>query len=912
MTSHHTSNLGRPWSHTRIITPPVALTPGARLGPYEITAAIGAGGMGEVYRATDTNLKRSVAIKVLPAALSGDPDRLARFQREAEVLAALNHPNIAAVYGLVDLPPEGGSYRGLVMELVEGEDLSEIIARGPVPLTEALPIAKQIADALEAAHAQGVIHRDLKPANIKVRADGTVKVLDFGLAKAMDPAGASSADAMNSPTLTGRATQMGMIIGTAAYMAPEQARGKAVDRRADIWAFGVVLFEMLAGQRAFKGDDVSDVLAAVLRQEIDWKALPAGTPRPIRRLLERCLERDPKRRLRDIGDAWLELDAPDEPAPAPSATTAPRTSRVGRALPWIAAVIVSSGAVAWSFVRVTKPAPQPIVRSSASLKEFAAIIDVSRDGSRMVYSTLGTPPAPNGITLRMLDQFTGKIIPGTEGLAFPLMSPDGAWVAFNGVNDLSLLMKVPITGGTPSRVCACSVQGGGAWGNDNTIVYSTNTGLNRVSADGGEPQPLTKIDTARREAGHVRPQFLPGGKQILFTVIGADGPKFAVTTIGTGTHTVVGRSGDRGMFVPSGHLLFVRDQTLFATPFDLSRLEVAGSEVPVVENISQVGPPGTADYAVSDTGTLAYFVGGGNLGTTALAWVDRAGTTKMISERARQNWGTGRLSPSGDFVANTLTDAKGLHDVWTFDVVRGTLTRLTFGAPGDEAELPIWSPDSKTVYYAGRAGGKTGLYAVPADASSRARLVLATQRRAIPTSVTPDGRTLLFTQRDGEKTRIFKITLGPDAAASKPEPLHDPAGAEGAAEISPDGRWVAYVSNESGADEIYVIPFAGPGAKTRISLDGGHAPRWSRDGRELLYWANIPATNLMSVAVTTSPTFRAAQPQKLFQQLAGTTWDTTRDPKRFLMELSSRQEGTTLNIVTNWFTELERRAPAKK
>jgi Tol biopolymer transport system component len=347
-------------------------------------------------------------------------------------------------------------------------------------------------------------------------------------------------------------------------------------------------------------------------------------------------------------------------------------------------------------------------------------------------------------------------------------------------------------------------------------------------------------------------------------------------------------------------------------PFDLARLEVVGSEVPMAEHVSPIGPAGTADYAVAANGTLAYFLGSGNSGTT-LAWADRAGATKVIPGQSQQNWGTGRLSPDGNLVANGITGGKGVRDIWTFDVNRGALTRLTFGVEGDAADFPIWSPDGKTVYYSGRAGGTRGVYAVPADASSRATPILVAEQGATPMALTPDGRTLLFIQPNAEKkNQIYRVALGSSAAETKPMPLHDAAGAESGATISPDGRWVAYVSNESGADEVYVIPFPGPGPKTRVSLDGGAAPRWSRDGRELLYWARVPTASLMAVAVTTSPTFKAAQPRKLYEQFLTTTWDTTRDPNRFLVELSSRQDGSTLNIVTNWFEELKRRAPARK
>ncbi len=560
---------------------------GRTLGSYHVVDKLGEGGMGEVYRARDAKLGRDIALKVLPDSFAGDPDRLARFHREAQVLAALNHPNIAQIYGFED----SGATHALVMELVDGPTLADRIEQGPVPLAEALAIARQIATALEAAHEQGIVHRDLKPANVKVRPDGTVKVLDFGLAKAMDPTSSSDVNVMNSPTLT-RATQLGMILGTAAYMAPEQAKGKKVDRRADIWAFGVVLFEMLAGERAFKGDDVSDVLAAVLRQDIDWRALPADTPVKVRRVLERCLERDPARRLRDIGDVWIGMDEPDEPAAAAATAPAKRASALSRWLPWAVAIVIAAGSIAWALSRRPEPASQLVTRSTQNTKDLSLFVATSRDGTRIAYAIAGGQNSSAGIVLRMLDQFDGRVVPGTERGAFPLFSPDGQWIAYTDLADQKI-KKIPITGGTSITLCDGSLQWGGAWGDDGTIVFRSPKGLMRVSADGGVPESLTTVDSSKGELSHVRPQFLPGGRRLLFTVMMQQGePQFAVKDLDKTGHRIVAKGGANGQYVASGHLTFVRGTTLFAMPFDLSRLEVTGGEVPVVEDVSVIGPSG--------------------------------------------------------------------------------------------------------------------------------------------------------------------------------------------------------------------------------------------------------------------------------------------------------------------------------
>jgi serine/threonine-protein kinase len=501
------------------------------LGPYRVLDTLGAGGMGEVYRARATKLNRDVAIKVLPEIFALDPDRLTRFTREAQTLAALNHSNIASIYGVVDLPPafdgaqarEGGSYTlvtgvgsALVMELVEGEDLSTIIARGPIALADALPIARQIADALEAAHELGIVHRDLKPANIKVRADGTVKVLDFGLAKAMDPAGGSSAKVANSPTLTAHATAMGIIIGTAAYMAPEQARGKTVDRRADIWAFGLVVYEMLTGRRALQGEETSDVLAAVLRQNIDWTALPADTPSRLRRLLERCLDRDVKQRLRDIGEARIALGGAVDSEAAPG-----RPPR--QLLIWALAALAAGSLAVTVFALWTRPAAvqKPSIRFTIPLppgEEITSYPAITRDGRTIAYVT-ERGGNDSQLYLRDLNSFEPRVVAGSSGAHQPFFSPDGKWIAFFAQGQLQ---KAEVSGGAPVRLIEAAYPFGGTWNDDDTIIYaaSLGSGLLRISASGGSPESLTRPDGAAQGYAHVFPQTLPGGRSVLFTMWG--------------------------------------------------------------------------------------------------------------------------------------------------------------------------------------------------------------------------------------------------------------------------------------------------------------------------------------------------------------------------------------------------------
>jgi serine/threonine-protein kinase len=885
----------------------MSLSPHTRLGAYEIVGQLGAGGMGEVYRAKDTTLNRDVAIKVLPPLFANDPDRLARFTREAQTLAALNHPHIAAIYGV----EQSGAMRALVMELVDGEDLSAIIARGPMPLAEALPVAKQIAEALEAAHEQGIIHRDLKPANIKVRPDGTVKVLDFGLAKAMDPAGTSSADAMNSPTLTMRGTQMGMVIGTAAYMAPEQAKGRAVDKRADIWAFGVVLYEMLSGARGYEAEDVSETLAAVLTREVDWNRMPASTPPRLAALVHDCLVRDPKQRLRDMGEARRVLDqlilgaasTVIVPVATPPSGVAPAYRSSAGVLPWgLALVAVAIAAVAgWKLWSAPTRSAEPVTRSRQVFVAASGLVDVSRDGTQIVYLDAGGKQGFR-LELRRMDQFDGQPIAGADGGVVGIFSPAADWIAFSAVDDK--IKKVPTTGGPTIALADGSFNDGATWGDDDTIVYAGPKGLLRLPASGGAPIALTTVNAEKGEQRHIRPQFLPGGSTLLFTVTFAKAdPQFAVLDLKSGTYQTVARSGDNGRYV-DGYLLSVRTGTMFALPFDLSRMTAVGSEAPVVEGVSSIGPnAGTADYAVSRGGLLAYFESGAQSGTV-LTWRDRHGADVPLVGQISRAWGTGTLSPDGHRVANAIIDEKG-SDIWVVDLARGTPTRLTFGGANDN---PIWTPDGQAIVYAGNPNGKRGIYKILADGSSSQPQLLSAEA-GTPTSLSPDGKTLVFTQpTPGGPSAIMILSL--DSAGAAPRRLRESSASDSFGQISPDGHWIAFSSNESGRLEIYVVPFPSGGAKHQVSSNGGTRERWSADGKELLFWDLLAGNASLHSAVVQKAPFGFAPPEKLFTTFTGTTWGAAPDGQHFLIE--SVSNGGTLVVVTNWFDELRRRAPAKK
>ena len=855
------------------------MTPGDRLGPYEIVERIGAGGMGEVYRATDTRLHREVAIKISAERFSE------RFEREAQSIAALNHPNICTLFDV------GPNY--LVMELVEGPTLDDHLRQGALPLDEALRIARQIAEALDAAHEKGIVHRDLKPGNVKVKPDGTVKVLDFGLAKVMEPAGGSG---VNSPTLTMGATQAGVILGTAGYMAPEQAKGQPVDKRADIWAFGVVLWEMLSGQRLFHGETVSDTLAAVLRADVDLKSLPARTPARTRLLLARCLERDPKRRLRDIGDARIELDKTDDaPAPAPA--------RRQPWIPWTAAALLFAGVAAWGWLRRPSESPRPVTRWEVSLPGTPSALALSRDGTRLVYQ------AGDGVSqrlwLRMMDQLQSKPIPGTEGGFLPFFSPDGQWVAFFS-NNQGVLKKIPITGGTAITLCEAGFFGG-SWSDDGTIVFTGRNGLMRATRD-GKCETLTTADQ-RQGVSHRWAQLLPGGQAALFTIgkEGAfDNATIAVLDLKSRQYHAVVNGGAAARYVPSGHLVYLRGSTVFAVPFDAQRLEVAGAAVPAVEGVYFNAAGGFADYAVSDTGELVYQAETRSVTNFSLVWVDRRGVEQPLPAPPH-DYEAAKLAPDGARAAVSFpSNSGGANQIWIYEMARGTVTRLT--SEGFNTD-PLWTPDGRRVTFRSNNGGKSGIYWVLADGSAQPELLLAGP--GVPDSFTPDGKTLVFTLNSGGKSHIWTVAAS-GGANVKPQLLFETAFSEAEARVSPDGRWVAYTSDEAGKAQVYLRRFPGPGGVTPISVDAGQSALWSRDGRELFY-SDPGNAQEMVVDIQTASSLRIGRPQIVpgVRAFAGLSADLAPDGKRFLMiKIPAADAGAAkFRVVNNWFEELRRLAP---
>jgi eukaryotic-like serine/threonine-protein kinase len=899
----------------------LSLTPGTRLGVYEITAPIGAGGMGQVFRARDTRLDRDVAIKILPEAFAHDADRLARFQREAKTLASLNHPNIAGIYGL----EESGVVTALVMELVEGEDLSQRIACGAIPLDEALPIAKQIAKALEAAHERGIIHRDLKPANIKVRADGTVKVLDFGLAKALDPPRASNLDVTNSPTLSLHATQAGVVLGTAPYMSPEQALGKSVDKRSDVWAFGVVLFEMLTGQRAFEGDGFSTTVAAVMMTQPPWHALPTATPTEVRRLLLRCLQKEPTRRLRDIGDALLDLDdASTEQSTTPQLGRPVHGSGTWRYAGWgvAALALILAATVSFRHRADAMPIERPVIRASIVLPgdqklasgDSAYPMAISNDGGRIAY--VSEVEGRSQLYVRELAALEAKAVPGTSGAAHPFFSPDGQWVGFLADG---ALQKAAVSGGSPLRICNVSaVSMGATWGPDNTIVLALRgAGLSKVSASGGTLEPLAGASPG------MWPEFLPDGKTVLYTTgTGGAGSALAALSLDGRSNRIVARTTDaqgagpavlgtgggiaQARFVSSGYLVYGQSPGIVrAIPFDVTSLTTTGSPVPLVDSIERGRNGGAVYFAVSRTGLLVYASTGER---HQLVWVDRSGTATPVSAD-RAAFRNPRVSPDGRRIVVAANDQTRRSDIWIYDAERGTKNRLT--TTGHNL-APVWTPDGAHITFAGR-----GLVQVPADGGGGRDVLLPSEQvlahlargtTAYPTAWSPDGRTLLF-QADEEDMWAIQRGLGSAPVPLLVRPAHDYGGA-----FSPDGRWIAYTSDESGRSEVYVAHYPDLGSRVTVSTEGGAYPRWSREGRELFY---RQGDALMAAAVDTTREFRAERPQRLFAgQFTGTggdaAFDVSPDGKRFAMiksdEASTLQQ---LTLVQNWLEELSARAATK-
>ena len=879
------------------------LQPGTTLGAYSVTAKIGEGGMGEVWQARDTKLDRDVALKVLPEAFTADPDRLARFEREAKVLASLNHPNIGSIYGL----EEADGVRALVLELVEGPTLADRIKQGPIPIDEALPIAKQIAEALEAAHEQGVIHRDLKPANIKVKDDGTVKVLDFGLAKALDPA--PEGDPSQSPTLTAAATQMGVILGTAAYMSPEQARGKPVDKRTDIWAFGCVLYETLTGRRTFDGGDVSEVMAKVITSEPGWDALPTELPPVFGTYLRRCLQKDPRERLRDIGDVRLAMaGAFDVPAPPPvefpeTPVAAPQLKvwqRPAAIATSVLAALVVGGLAIWTMMR---PAPEGLVRFSIIPPETAPLsfagvlrdLAISPDGTQVVYT--GPNPTRTGpqLHLRPIDQLEGAPLRGSEGGVGPFVSPDGEWVGFVHSQNLTTLQKVSIFGGPPVTLTE-SPHGlaGASWGTDDQIIFGTlGGGLFRVSGGGGEPEALTTLNTDSGEGGHYWPSIIPGANAVLFVTATA-APRttgqLAVLDLDTEEVTQLGLAGVSPHYVSTGHLVYAaEDGSVRAVPFDTASLTVTGNPVSLLEGVA-VKPSGAANFSLSDNGRLVYALrAGGGVIERSLVWVDRAGEETPIPAPPRE-YVSARVSPDGTQVALAITDQE--NDIWVWNTPDGPLTRLTFAAETDI--YGHWTPDGRRVVFSsGRDGDTQNVYWKAADGTGTAERVTESDTFLYVNAVTPDGTHVIA--RSTYPTRgddLIVATLDGDLAI---ETLVSTEFSERNAAISPDGAWVAFESDESGTYEVYVRPFPDVEAgRWLVSTAGGLYPVWSPDGRELFF---LQGTQLMTASVQPDADFTSGTPEVLFDAPyyfgnIGRNYDVAPD-RRFLMVKLGRSQMQT-------------------
>ena len=899
------------------------LKSGTMIGPYRIVRLIGTGGMGEVYQARDTKLGRDVAVKVLPTPFSADPDRLARFEREARLLAALNHPHIAAIFGF----EEADAVSALILELVDGETLADRIARGPIPIDEALRIGRQIAEAVEAAHEKGIIHRDLKPANIKITPAGAVKVLDFGVAKiySIDDAEPNSLHSQ----ITTAGTREGMILGTAAYMSPEQARGQPVDKRTDIWAFGCVLYEMLTGHTAFPGETISDTIAAILDREPDWTALPGSTPLKVRDLLQRCVRKDPKRRLHDIADARIELD--DVQTAMPTQTTQVAPSKTLRATPrWrriaaftaVALVAASVASIAvWLAMRATPSLPQvsrftitPPSEAALSIGAEDRDLAITPDGSRIIYAGA----SGSALFVRSLERLDMTRLTGLGTPHGPFLSPDSQWIGFG--DGLDALKKVPLTGG--AAVLLGRIDGGlrgAAWAPDDTIIFGTTngtTGLQRIPAAGGEATVLTRPNHAGGEADHFWPELLPGGQAVLFTIIpatgGLDAASIAVLDLRTGAQTILIRGGTHAHYVRSNYLVYGSAGTLRAVRFDPASRAVVGPPVTVVSDTATTFA-GAVDAVVANDGTLVYMPGKFEPVTTStLVWVDRRGREEPLKAPPRTYFYP-RLAPDGTRLAVYSFDQE--YDLWVWDLARATLTRVT-SDPGQDT-FPVWLRDSRRLLFGSERAGARNLFRQAADGTGGVERLTESSNLQNPTAISPDGTVLVFTEtmpRTGQDVMILPLTGERRAAA-----LIQTAFAERNGEISPDGRWIAYEADDSRQFEIYVRPFPNVAeGRWQVSSSGGTRPLWARNGQELFFLA--PTGALMRVAVQPGSTWTATAPMQLLEAryfggnlraALGRTYDISPDGQRFLMIKPSDPTpvSSSLVIVQNWDQELKRLVP---
>ncbi len=883
----------------------MSLPAGTRLGAYQIVSLLGAGGMGEVYRARDAKLQRDVAIKILPSLFARDSERLARFEREARTLAALNHPHIAQAYGLVDLPAEAGSH-GLVLEFVDGEDLSERIRlHGRIPLDEALAIAAQVVEALEAAHEQGIIHRDLKPANIKLRVDGQAKVLDFGLAKALapvDPAG-RDVNIENSPTITSpfQLSQLGVVLGTAAYMSPEQAKGKPVDKRADIWAFGCVFYEMLAGRRPFAGEDVTDTLAAIVRADPDWSCLPPETPAGVRTLLRRCLEKDRRERLPDIGAARLELRDALHPVGGGAAPPVPAPRGRGGPLPWLlfaAAVIAALAAIGHDVLM--RPATdvrtyKSVILPPAALSGAPALrLQVSPDGRRLAFVAPDEAGRPL-LWVRPLDGFAAQALNGTVNAVAPFWSADSRWLAFFADGKLK---KIEIATGTITTLCDAIPGPPGSWNRDDVIIFTSTNGLSRVPAAGGKPEALTRL--AAGELTHICPFFLPDGHHFLYTAIAAGATRGVFA--GSLDSAEVTRLLDdpTNAVYADRRLLFLRDGTLMAQPFDPDTRRLSGAAVPIAEPVLTNFGTGTGAFSVSQNGVLVYQTG--NYAGTQLVWYDRAGHA-LGTLGEPKGYRDVQMSADGRFVSVTVSTAAQSR-VWVFDVLRN-LGR-PFTVDNEVSQAAVWTPDGQSIIYSARRGASFDLFRRSSTGGDSETLLLHDDFTKLPLEVTAtaNGLTLLYRiPRAAERGELWLLPL---TGERTPRALAPGNANQVPAAVSPDGRWLAYAVDEGPHREVYVTSFPDGNGNWPVSSDGGDNPRWRADGKELFFAAN---DRLLAVDVTTSANQFAAGPVKeLFTMrvpasVLGTraTYAPSPDGQKFLVNTyDQRAEVVPITVVVNW------------
>ena len=895
----------------------MALLTGSQLGPYQIVSPLGAGGMGEVYRAHDSRLRREVAIKVVADSTAHDPNRMARFAREAQFLAALNHPNIGGIYGF----EESSTMLALVMELVEGPTLADRIAQGPIPVEDALPIMKQITEALEYAHERGIVHRDLKPANIKIKPDGTVKVLDFGLAKALSDE-SNPTDISTSPTLTAAATKAGLILGTAAYMAPEQARGKAVDRRADIWSFGAVAFEMLAGKMAFKGDTVSDTLAAVIRGEPEWSLVPVNVPNEIQQLIRRCLNKDPRQRLQSIGEARIAIEnvmevrtPPVESSgisATPSSVAAPeKENRAVKILAGctLAALLIGAGFLLANFLHPGSTRDLPIRFAilpppGTSLNSVLRTVAISRDGTRIALSASSS----DGPRLYIRDMNSASSVPitGSEGATNPVFSPDGRWLAFFAAGKLK---KISLEGGTPVVIAdGVTSPKGLTWGTDHNLYYapSVSSAILRVSDSGGTPQAATKLQADKGELADVSPDVLPDGKTLLFTAFSGgnlDDGMLVAQKIGSAERKVIVAKGTDAHFFAPHHLLYMRAGNLMATEFDAGKLEASGSPAVVVQDIL-MQPSGLAQYDVSGNGTLIYVNGGKQAVENSLVLAEHDAKVQPLPVKPNL-YESPRFSPDGKLLA--LTVRLPDPDIWVYDIERGALRRITF-APGED-ELPVWSPDGKRIAFA--SNGRQQAFMVAVDGSGQEQPLMKNESHFHLQSWSPDGNLIAY-ERLGSSGQ-YEVWMLPMGGDRKPYPYLVSQFHVGQPAFSMDGNWLAYTSNESGRAEVYVQRFPGPGEKIQVSTDGGNHPVWSRDGKQLVY---ENAGTLWATEVLVSP-FRVGKSRVLYQ---GDIWNDAAGPNYALapgghriavVERIKDPDGGNVKVVVNWNQELQSLAGSK-